>query len=220
LCPYFWQHDLKACQEYPSDTRENLLLSSVDQYSIYYAYRRNSNLNWDINKLDGVLNVTEMRYNLSDYNIETTLGITPYICYCPYQRFGSRCDITSRILIPFFLKSLPWINLVLGLLFTIVFVLVCVIPKIAHIHKKKVKSSPNQAIRNTITDLEFIAVVTASIGMTASSISNSFMLSFYYSYSYVLANIFIILSYLFFGICIVSLLVQWLHVFGQLARYS
>jgi hypothetical protein len=51
LCPYFWQHDPKACQEYPSDTRENLLLPSVDQYSIYYAYRRNSNLNWDINKL-------------------------------------------------------------------------------------------------------------------------------------------------------------------------
>jgi hypothetical protein len=220
LCPYFWQHDPKACQEYPSDTRENLLLPKIGpaQYSDYYAYRKNSNtnLNWDINKLDGVLNVTEMRYNLSDYNFETTLGITPYACYCPYLRFGSRCGITTRISIPFFLESLPWINLVLGLFCTLVFSLICVIPKIAQIYKKKVKSGPETAIRDTLTDLEFIAVVTAPISMASNSISNPFVfVYFYYSYANIIGNIFIVLSYLFFGISVVSLLVQWLHVFDS-----
>jgi hypothetical protein len=224
LCPYFWQHDPKACQEYPSDTKENLLLPRVAQYSIYYAYRKilntnlnyNTNLNWDVNKLDGVLNVTEMRYNLSDYNFETTLGITPYMCYCPYLRFGSRCDITTRILIPFFFEFLPWINLVLGLFFTIMFVLICVIPKIVQIYKKKVKSSPETAIRNTLADLEFIAVVTAPIGMASNSISNPFMFLWYFlSSCNATGNVFIMLSYLFFGISVASLLVQWLHVFDS-----
>jgi hypothetical protein len=212
-----WKHDPNYCYDTPRDVGENMVNKAG--YHIlgdrYLNYRRSidPSLKLDLGKLDDLLNLTLIRAATDDHLTERQREEFPYLCYCPSdKRFGSQCDVTTHILLPFFNEVQPYMAFALKMVFGVSFLFIVVIPKhVGYVFDFKSQgfSTPKIIMQACFMQLDALASVATFVSIIFQAINDIII-----PVLNAAAGVFNVLSYVLLGVCIVLLLVQWLHIYS------
>ncbi len=215
-CPYFWKHNDNICQEAGVKSSIVTMDNSMVQANLYLNYRKSLDptLQLDLNSFNDVLNLTILRNANNDHLGEVDRGEFIYLCYCStFNRYGSRCDVYTRLVVPYNNELLPYIFAVMFSLVAAFFFFIIVVPILIKNLTFGMGKSAGQAVQQTLKNMTVYVSVYIFLSMVCVALTQ-FLIHIRESAS-VAAAIFSVLSFVTLGLAIGHLLVYWSHIYDK-----